>query len=101
MHKDKIKQQSSYSSLFRLFINSGEFCICYKKLFHCDKYISNLAITEEKSASIFTIDEEDCNFNYIYNHRFSSYSFGCPNCIKNEIDYNAYVILSDINLPNF
>ena len=63
-----------------------------------------MKITEELSGPIFIIDEEDCNFNSIrdiYNHRFNSYSSGCTNCIKNDIDSNAYVIMSDISLPNF
>ena len=102
--KDKIKNQSSFCSLFKIFQNSNEFCINYKKMFHWNICNKIMEIKELKSSPIFSIDDEDCQFNTlenIYNHRYTSYSSGCPNCIKNNIDSNAFVLISDIILPNF
>ena len=55
------------------------------------------------SSPIFSVDEEDLqlgNINSIYKHRYSSYSSWCSNCIKNDIDSNAFVLISNIVLPN-
>ena len=64
----------------------------------------NMEINELKSSPIFSIDDEDCQFNTledIYNHRYTSYSSGFPICIKNNIDSNAFILISDKILPNF
>ena len=34
--KDNIKNKSSFCSLFKMFQNSNEFCISYKRMFHCN-----------------------------------------------------------------
>lgn len=55
------------------------------------------------SSPIFSVDEEDLqlgNIKSIYKHRYSSYSSGCSNCIKNDIDSKAFVLISNIVLPN-
>lgn len=55
------------------------------------------------SSPIFSVDEEDLqlgNINLIYKHRYSSYSSGCSNCIKNDIDSNTFVLIRNIVLPN-
>ena len=57
---------------------------------------------EEMSGPLFSIDDEDSQFNSIeeiYNYRYTSYSCGCPICIKNNVDSNAYVLINDIKLP--
>lgn len=73
-------------------------------MFHCNIYNKNMEINELKSSPIFSIDDQDCQFNTleeIYNHRYSSYSSGCPVCIKNNIDSNVFVLINNITLPNF
>ena len=102
--KENIRNQSSFCSLFKIFENSNEFCISYKRMFLCNICNKNMEINELKSAPIFSIDDEDCQFNSledIFNHRYTSYSSGCPICINNNIDSNAFVLISNISLPNF
>ena len=73
-------------------------------MFHCIICNKMMEINELKSSPIFSVDDEDCQFNTlenIYNHRYTSYSSGCPICIKNNIESNAFAIISDIILPNF
>ena len=69
--KENIRNQSSFCSLFKIFENSNEFCISYKRMFHCNICNKNMEINELKSAPIFSIVDEDCQFNilkYIFNH---------------------------------
>ena len=55
------------------------------------------------SSPFFSADEEHLqlgNINSIYKQRYSSYSSGFSNCIKNDIDSNAFALISNIVLPN-
>ena len=63
-----------------------------------------MEINEIKSSPIFSTDDEDCQLNSledIYNHWYINYSSGCPICIKNNIDSNAFVLISDVIFPHF
>ena len=88
-------KQSSCCSLFNIFKKSYEFFIRYKKILHCDIYKNNLENNNEMPSPIFSVDEEDLqlgNINSIYKYRYSGYSYGSSNCIKNDIDSNAFVL---------
>ena len=52
MHK------SSCVALFDIFKNISDFCIRYKKLFHCDICNSFIKDKYEISSPVFSIDEE-------------------------------------------
>ena len=89
------------SSCCALFKN---FCIKYKKLFHCDVCNNDINNIDEISSPIFSIDNDDLNFNNInttFEHRYSSYASGCSKCISNNIESNAYVIISNILFPKY
>ena len=101
-NKNQLMRQSSCISLFNIFNKSLEFCIQYKKISHCDICKGNIENKDEISSCIFSIDDEDIqlgNIKSIYKHRYSSYSSGCPICIKKNIESNAFVLISDIRLP--
>ena len=57
---EQIKNQSSFCSLFKIFQNSNEFCIIYKKMFHCIICNKMMEINELKSSPIFSVDDKDC-----------------------------------------
>ena len=100
--KKNIGKQWSFCRLFEIFKNSKDFYITYKKIFHCNICNTKMITNEEMSGPLFSIDDEDSQFNSIeeiYNYRYTSYSSGCPICIKNNVDSNAYVLINDIKLP--
>ena len=102
--KKFILHKSSCVALFDIFKNISDFCIRYKKLFHYDIYNSFIKDKDEISSPVFSIDEEDIQFNdinSIFRHRYTSYVSGCSNCISKNIESNAYVLISNIILPIF
>ena len=102
--KKYIMRQSSCVSLFNKFKKVSEFCIKYKKLFHCDICLNSMVSSDEISSPIFSIDDEDMqlgDFTLIYKHRYSSFCSGCSNYISNGINSNAYVLISNLNFPTF
>ena len=100
--KKLIFHKSSCAALFDIFKNQPDFCIRYKKLFHCDICDCDIKDKDEISSPIFSIDDEDIqlnDINSIFRHRYTSYVSGCSNCISNNIESNAYVLISNIILP--
>ena len=102
-NREFLMKQSSCCSLFNIFKKSNVFCIKYKKIIHCDICNNNLENNNELSSPIFSVDDEDLqlgNINSIYKYRYSSYTSGCSNCIKNDIYSNTFVLISNIVFPN-
>jgi len=58
---------------------------------------------KEMSGPLFSIDDEDSQFNSIeeiYNYLYTYWN-GCHICIRNNVDSNAYILINDIKLPKF
>ena len=73
--------------------------IQYKKLFHCDVCNKEINYFDEISSPIFSLQFEDINS--IFKHRYTSHVHGCSTCIENNIQSNAYVLISYILLPKY
>lgn len=98
MHK------SSCCSVFRKFKILDDFCIKCKKLFNCDVCNNDINNIDEISSLIFSIDDDDLNFNDIndiFKYRYSSYISGYNKCISNNIESTFYVIISIMLLPKY
>ena len=70
---------------------------------HCDICNNDMKFIDKISSPIFSIDDEEIqlvDINSIFKHRYRSYMSGCSTCIKNNIEANAYVLLSNIDFPN-